>query len=103
MGASRDPVVVVTATSRKGEEGEMVGDRDIVAEEEGMLFIGSLGVGQVLRLMRLSIKFVWWWEWCYCFWKPVSSQVTKLKLVNLSSKQPYSVPRKYNKQLLLLQ
>lgn len=63
MGASRDPVVVVTAASRKGEEGEMVGDRDIVAEEEGMLFIGSLGVRQVLRLMRLSIKFVWWWEW----------------------------------------
>ena len=64
MRASRDPVVVVTATSRKGEEGGMVGDRDIVVEEEGMLFIGSLGVGQVLRLMRLSIKFMWWWEWC---------------------------------------
>ena len=89
MEASRALVVVFPATSRKGEEGEMAGDRDIVTEEEGMLFVGRLGVGQMLRCMRPSITFMWWWRWCWCFWKPVSWQVTELKLVNLSSKQPY--------------
>ena len=61
VGAPKAPVVVVPATHRKGEDGEMVGDRGIVMEEEGMQFVRSLGGGQVLRLMRPSIKFVWWW------------------------------------------
>ena len=36
----------------KGGEGEMVGDRGIVTEEEGMLFKQSLGLVQILQLMR---------------------------------------------------
>ena len=37
---------------QKGGEGEMVGDRGIVTEEEGMLFEQSLGLVQTLQFMR---------------------------------------------------
>lgn len=51
-GSPRALIVVVFAIFKERREGEMLDDRGMVMEEEGILFVWSLGEGQMLRLMR---------------------------------------------------
>ena len=49
----------------KRREGVIMGDKGVVNEGDGMVFVRGLGEGQMSRLMRAGIVV---WRWWWCFW-----------------------------------